>query len=504
MLRILRQGQRWITALFVLGVGGVFVFFIGLGQPLQSGRQDAIVRVGPYRFGIAEFERERAQREEQYRQALGDQFDARALSETLDSLTARSLVEKGILADAADELGLTVARPELERLVLASDAFRDPSGRFDAAAFRDWATYNFGSERRFVEDQRVESLAFKLVRLVGSQALVSEGEAREAVRQRLEGVQIAFVALDGAEPPEGFEASDADVEALLADRSAEVQALYDGRIDRYDVPEQVRARHILIQLPPDASEEAVAAAEAEAAELAGRLQAGEDFAELAAEHSDDPGSKAAGGDLGFFRRGQMVGPFEEAAFALEPGTLSEPVRTDFGIHLIRVEERREPELRTFDDVKGELARELLAGEAGRAAARERAERLAEAIRAGQSLEEAARADELTLERSGLLRRRPDGYIPGLGAAQELLAAAFSLEAGASSDRIFEMGDTLALVQVLDREVPDEAAVAAEVEAERARLEARKRETLLATWMAQRRAELLEAGELSVDLAAVAP
>jgi peptidyl-prolyl cis-trans isomerase D len=503
MLRILRQGQRWVTALFVVGVGGVFVFFIGLGQPLQSGRGDAVVRVGPHRFGIAEFEREREQREQQYREALGEQFDSRALSDDLDALAARTLIEKAILALEAESLGLTVSKGEVERIVLAADAFRDSGGRFDEQAYRDWAAYNFGSERGFLTEQRLESLASKLIRLVGGQARVSEGEAREAVRRRLQGVQIAFVALDGAAAPEGFEIPEAETEAFLATRGAEAQALYDERSDRYDVPEQVRARHILIQVDREADEAAVAEAEAEARELLGRLEAGEEFAELAAEHSDDPGSKANGGDLGFFRRGQMVGPFEEAAFSLEPGATSEPVRSDFGFHVIRVEERRAAELRTFEDVKAELAQEILGREAAGAAARERAERLAAAIREGQSLEEAARSDELTLERSGLLRRRPDGYVPGLGAAQELLAAAFTLEAGESSARIFEVGDKLALVQVLAREEPDEAVLEAELEGERSRLQARKREALVSTWIGQRRAELLDDGELSVDLAAVA-
>jgi hypothetical protein len=89
MLDIIRRGQRWVTALFVVLVGGVFAVFIGLGQPLRSGGGNSVVQVGPYQIGLAEFERTRAQREEQFREALGDQFDARAMSDSLDAVTAR-------------------------------------------------------------------------------------------------------------------------------------------------------------------------------------------------------------------------------------------------------------------------------------------------------------------------------------------------------------------------------------------------------------------------------
>ena len=173
----------------------------------------------------------------------------------------------------------------------------------------------------------------------------------------------------------------------------------------------------------------MAEVEARARGVLERLRADEDFAEIAAEISDDPGSKDNGGDLGFFRRGQMVKPFEDAAFSLEPGTLSDLVRSDFGIHIIRVEEHNQASHVPFEEVRETLARELIAQEAVAELNRELAEKLAAAVRSGQSLEDAARAEELTLERSGWLRRRPDGFVPGLGAAQDLMITAFALEPG---------------------------------------------------------------------------
>lgn len=111
---------------------------------------------------------------------------------------------------------------------------------------------------------------------------------------------------------------------------------------------RVRARHILLPFPENATPEQRDSVHAFAGELKDRLEAGADFAELAREYSSDRGSGERGGDLGFFGRGEMVRPFEEAAFSLEPGTISDPVESPYGVHVIRVEEREVPD---FEDEK---------------------------------------------------------------------------------------------------------------------------------------------------------
>jgi peptidyl-prolyl cis-trans isomerase D len=499
MLDAIRKGQRWLTAVIVVGVGAVFAIYMGAGSPRRTRSATAVVQVGPHQVGIREFQRTRAQQEEQYRQILGDEFDARALRDSLDMSTARLLVDRAILALEARRLGLTVTKQEVEREILTGAGFRGPDGRFDKRAFDSWVAYEFGSERAFREQQGRAALAAKLLRVIRSQADVSEGEAREAVERRLESMRIAFAVLDTNRIPEDFAREEQAIEAFLAEREEDARKLYEERSDLYDVPEQTRARHILLRVESDATDEEVAAVEERAHALRERLRRGEEFAVVAQETSEDPGSKANGGDLGFFRRGQMVKAFDEAAFSLEPGALSEPVRSEYGFHLIRVEERKAAEHRSFEEVRGDLGFELLGLAAGREQAWAAAERLAEEVRGGKTLEHAAREAELTLERSGWLTRRPDGFVPGLGAAPELEAVAFTLEPGQSSDRIFEVGERLALVQLLERRDPDLEEIEKQVEAERKQLSTSKLNRLTEFWIGQRRAQLADGGELIVNL-----
>jgi peptidyl-prolyl cis-trans isomerase C len=139
---------------------------------------------------------------------------------------------------------------------------------------------------------------------------------------------------------------------------AEMKSYYDAHHDEFRTPETVKARHILVKLENTATEDEKKKAREKVELYLKKIRDGEDFAKLASEVSDDPGSKARGGDLGFFPRGRMVKPFEDAAFALKPGDVSGIVETQFGFHIIRVEERKEPAVESFDAVKERLRQML--------------------------------------------------------------------------------------------------------------------------------------------------
>jgi peptidyl-prolyl cis-trans isomerase C len=133
----------------------------------------------------------------------------------------------------------------------------------------------------------------------------------------------------------------------------EIKSFYDSHPESFTKPEQVRARHILIKVDSNAGEAQKKEARKKLAAVQARLKKGEDFAELAKKFSEGP-SKSKGGDLGLFRRGQMVKPFEEVAFALPVGQVSDIVETQFGYHLIKVEEKIPASIIKFDEIKERL------------------------------------------------------------------------------------------------------------------------------------------------------
>jgi peptidyl-prolyl cis-trans isomerase C len=139
----------------------------------------------------------------------------------------------------------------------------------------------------------------------------------------------------------------------------DMKSYYDTHQDEFKTPEMVRARHILIRVDKSASEEDKKKAKEKAEDILKRIHAGEDFAKLASDLSDDPVSKSKGGDLGFFPRGMMVKSFEEAAFALKPGEVSGIVESPFGYHIIKVEERKDSTIEPYDMVKNTINQKLL-------------------------------------------------------------------------------------------------------------------------------------------------
>ena len=172
--------------------------------------------------------------------------------------------------------------------------------------------------------------------------LQEEGFTEETFRKHIERMIAAKVYLDGVRL-EAAEVSDAEVERY-----------YHANEGRLTLPEQVRVRHILLTWKPLGTQDDRATIRKQMQPILERARNGEDFAALAEEFSDDYATKTAGGDTGFFKRGDMVPAFEKAAFAMQPGEISDPVETSFGVHIIRFEERQEPHLLSFDEVREQL------------------------------------------------------------------------------------------------------------------------------------------------------
>jgi peptidyl-prolyl cis-trans isomerase C len=151
-----------------------------------------------------------------------------------------------------------------------------------------------------------------------------------------------------------------EVVAKISVPEDDMKLFYKAHQEDFKAPEMVRARHILIKVDKSASGDDKKKAKDKAEGILKRIKSGEDFAKLASEFSDDPGSKTKGGDLGLFQRGKMVPAFEEVAFSLNAGEVSDVVETRFGFHLIKVEEKKEAAIEPYDKVKEKIGEKVRA------------------------------------------------------------------------------------------------------------------------------------------------
>lgn len=331
-------------------------------------------------------------------------------SQKLWEVVLDGLIERTLLADEARELGHHVSEDEvMERLAregtirvsLAADsqfggareievggAMQNRDGQFDVERARSFIQNTMRrSVGEFTVAQIEEELAERMRQTVLASVEVSEREVRDAYVREADRARIEYVRFAPAYYRESLEPTPAELDAWIAANPEEVDQEYEQNRHRFtDLDEQVRARHILIKAGADASEEAKEEARRRADQLLRRARAGEDFAELARNNSEDTGSARRGGDLGFNPRGRMVGPFDEAQFGLAIGEISDLVETRFGFHIIKVEAKREGDVPEAE-AKIELADRLYRDDRANSMAREAAEAALAAWQTGLSAEE---------------------------------------------------------------------------------------------------------------------
>ena len=501
MLRILRKGSRAVLWVVIIGVGAVFVLYLGFqGGFSPAAGSGPVVQVGDVSFEGRDLERVRLGMEARYREALGDQFDAERARSLLVESAGNALLRAGLLAWQGQQMGLTVSDAEV-REYLRGAGLVDAAGKLDRDAITNYAEREFGSVRRFQERLRTDLLAEKTARLLRESATLSDAEVRDALRYALEEVKIAAVKFDGRTLPEGLEVPETAALALLEKDPERVRQSYESRKGEFDRAEQARTRHILARFAPGddaARQEARKRIEA----LRERIAAGADFADVAIEASEDDATKAQGGDLGWIARGGVVKPLEDAAFSQAPGALGEVIETPQGFHLVRVEERQPARVVPFEEAQAQVAQELARVDAAAAAGRAQAEELSRAIAEGKSLVDLAREKGLPILRPDAFRRRPDGYVPQIGVAPEVVTAAFTFGTQKPSDpTLHSAGENVfVLIQLLEKKTPTEAELAQNLASMREQIAEQRRAEVESLWLSELRRRLSEERKLVYDLA----
>lgn len=525
MLHIVRQhAQSWVTKVILAIICFVFVFW-GI-EAVVSGvnPQTTAATVNGSPIELRAVANETYQLRENYRRQFGDQISPEILrSMNLELQATERLINSRLVRDHAQALGLAIGDEQIADQVVSNPAFfRD--GRFDKETYLRLLRANQRTPADFELQLREQLLIQQMFTLIGDEVTVSEREARDEVIVRQEQTRLSFVRFPAGDyleavpvTPEALAAwygenseryrepekvnarilayaADDFGDGIEVDEEEVVATWEEGKETRFTQEHEVKARHILKRAAPEASEEVRAAARAELEAIIAQLDEGADFATLAGEHSDDPGSKNNGGELGFFGKGRMVASFEEAAFALEPGQRSGVVESPFGFHLIEVDEVRPERVLELEEVREEIEgelREASAREAARVAAEEDQGKISDG---GDPVELAAVRGIEVLEPAPLGR---NDTLAGIGRSFPLMNALFDLEPGQATEATDVNGTFV--VAVLDEKIPSEIPELADVEAT-AEIDYRREH---AGVLAQTAADELLAAAQAADLASAA-
>lgn len=484
MLLAIRERVMGIVGWILLGFLAVAFGFFGLDSYLRDSTSTYAASVNDVEIPLAAQQRAYLQLRANLQEQLGQSYDPAMINEEAIRKNAlQQLIREQLLLQAAKADGFTVSKELLAARVSAIDAFRDGDA-FSSQKYERVLRSQGISPAQFKRRLSIELVTQQLMNGIAGTAestpgMVNDLYRLQAQQRRFRYVTVPVTAYLGKEA-----ADDAEIEKYYQENSNEfmsperirinyveliadnlevdtevdeeaLKALYDEQSVKYITEEQRQARHILVSLPPDSDMDAAAKARSKAQLILERLEKGEAFAEIASAESDDPGSAANGGDLGFFGKGVMAPEFEEAVFTLDKGERSGIVKTPFGFHIIEVTGIT-PEIATpFEDVRDELVREYLA-EARSDLFFEYSELLANvAFENPDSLDSAASELNIEVRTSEWLTR--DGG-PGIGEYPEITAAAFQqdiLESGNNSEPVEVANNHQVVIRLLDHE-PAEA------------------------------------------------
>ncbi len=479
MLRVMRDyAGSWAIKVILGAIVIVFVFW-GVGS-FRSQRMNEVAVVNGEPIALEEYIETYNNMVNRYRQQFGNNLNDEMLEMlNLKQQALDQLIDQTLMRQKAQEFNFRVSNQELAETIQQIPAFQN-DGHFDKDLYTRVLNLNRLTPESFEAMQRDAMLVDKLRSFIMKNVRVSDQEAKEWYEWQNAAVNLDYVLF----APSGYEdiaPTDEEVKAYyeankenykteqkvkarylhfspedyqdqVSVTEEEVEAYYAANPDEFKEPETVSARHILFTLEPSAAEEEVEEKRQDALEVMEMARQGADFAELAQEYSEGP-TKDRGGDLGEFTRERMVKPFADKAFSMAPGEISEPVRTQFGWHVIKVEKVNPATEKSLEEVSDEI-RTRLSQEKARAAGYDAAEEVYDTIFDGDDLAEVAEVRQMTTGETDFFTRQGPEDIPGRG---QFATTAFTLEPMQISDIQDFGGDGYYIIQVTEKIEPETAA-----------------------------------------------
>ncbi len=427
-----------------------------------------------------------------------DQFGGSIPSGLLESLGIKKqvldqLVQQTLLQQAAQKTGLLVSTQEVQDTIKGMESFRQ-DGIFNLQRYNDILAASRLSAADFEGGIRSDILDQKVLGYLSRFARTSEAELKERFAFEYDQIKIDYATCSADSFRDKAQYLEEELEAFYAGQKEkyktdpqiklkyvafpfsqtkgenasfseeEIAQYYKQNIANYAIPEQRWARHILIKASADDTQEKLAEKRDKLQSILDMARSGANFAELAKQYSEDSTTASQGGNLGFFAQGQMVKPFEDAAFAMKKGEVSSIVQTQFGFHLIKVEDIKDGIVTPFAEARQHIIQSLSA-EKAKKSVYELANQAYEKIILAGSLEKYAEGGQAQIQETDFFARKSPPK--NLTEANALLDAAFTLKKGELSSLV-ESRDMYAILYVADMKEPQEqplSAVRAPVEKE---------------------------------------
>lgn len=389
MFEFIRTHQRLMQFLLLLLIFPSFAFFGVESYTRFREHDNTVAKVAGHSITQQEFDAAQREQMDRLRQMFGSQFDPK-MFDTPEAKQAilDNLIAQRVMAATAARDHLSVSDRTLQQTILAIPGLTGADGKFDAERYKSLlamqgmtpALYearlrqdlslqqvsnaiqstafapktvanrlsDLNDQEREVQEQLFKAADYVSQVKVTDDMLKAYYEKNSADFQVPEQVKAEYVVLNGEALAAQIPVSDADIKSY-----------YEQNAKRYGEEEQRRASHILIKVDKNASNADKAAAKAKAEALLAQVRKNPaDFAKLAKENSQDPGSAQNGGDLGYFGKGMMVKPFEDTVYKLKQGEVSDLVQSDFGFHIIQLTGIKPAAIKPLDEVKGEIAAEI--------------------------------------------------------------------------------------------------------------------------------------------------
>lgn len=388
MLQSIRDNaQGWLAWIIVTLIIIPFALW-GIQEYLRPTPKRVIAEVNGVEIPERNFQQQVQQRKQQLREMLRNQnIDLSFMESQIRENTLSQLIEEELLMQTAIDSGMRISDELLQQRIKQLPGFQEENGIFSQARYEQ-ALKNQGiSPSGFEMEMRRSMLTDQLREGILRSALLTDYDQQQ--RQQLEEQQryVSYLIIPATRFHKGIVISDTDIENdykknlnrymtpekvsieyvelsqenLIKPQQLDEDTLkqrYQERKTTFTTPAQWKARHILFEVGKSATAAKVNAAKSKAQQVLTKIRAGESFEELAKTFSDDSGSKNQGGDLGWFGPNAMVKPFEEAVKSMKVGEVSEPIQSEFGFHIIKLEDSKPEVTRSFAEVKEQLAQEL--------------------------------------------------------------------------------------------------------------------------------------------------